>query len=124
MTMSGEQQAQQAETNLTWPNLAWLKTQAEEVTSDNFDEIDRIANAAIEDLDASGESGDVSKTSIFNMLRANTETLAQILDSLGDIRLMLRATLGDTDKTIVFPAGTVGPQQVEDEEPEDKEDKE
>lgn len=121
--MGDNKQNAGGETNLLWPNLAWLKTQAEEVTSENFDEIDRIANAAIEDLDASGESGDTSKTSIFNMLRTNTETIAQVLDALNDIRLMLRATLGDTDKEIAFPAGTVGPQQDEDndEEPETKE---
>ena len=112
----------QAETNLIWPNLAWLKTQADELVGDNFDEIDSIRAAAIEDQDTSGE--DVSNTSLFNMLRMNTQLLNQILHALLGVRLLLRAESGDTDKEIVFKAGTVGPQPVEDKEPEDKENKE
>lgn len=117
-----DQNDQQGKTNLTWPNLAWLKTQTDEQVEDNFDEIDSIRKDAIEDQDATGE--DVSNTSLFNMLRMNTETLNQILNVLCEIRILLRATFGDTDKEIVFKAGTVGPQPAEDKKTEAKETKE
>lgn len=113
------QNDQQGKTNLIWPNLALLKNHTDEQVEDIFDEIDSIRKAAIEDQDATG--GDVSTTGLFLMLKLNTEILTETYQALGGILLLLRATFGDTDKEIVFKAGTVGPQPAEDKKPETKE---
>jgi len=110
------------ENDIIWPNLVWMKTKTDEMIDGNYDQIDSIRKDAIEDQDATGE--DVSTTSLFNMLRLNTEILTEILQYLVDMRLMFRATIGYTNKNIAYSAGTPIEPELDDEESEDKEDKE
>lgn len=93
-------------TKLIYPNVARLKTMYDQLTGDDFDEIDDINKTAAEDYDACDDPKDVSVTSVFNMLRLNTQILTQVFQTLGEISVQLRTTFGDTDKDIAFPGGT------------------
>lgn len=101
----GKQNADEG-TKLIYPNVARLKTMYDQLTGDDFDEIDDINKAAVKDFDACDDPKDVSVTSVFNMLRLNTQILTQVFQTLGEISVQLRTTFGDTDKDIVFPADT------------------
>lgn len=117
----GKQNADEG-TKLIYPNVARLKTMYDQLTGDDFDEIDDINKTAAEDYDACDDPKDVSVTSVFNMLRLNTQILTQVFQTLGEISVQLRATFGDTDKDVVFPGGpTQASASEEEEEQETKE---
>ena len=92
-------------TKLIYPNVARLKTMYSKYVNDDFDEIDDINKTAAEDFAACDDPKDVSVTSVFNMLRLNTQILTQVFKTLGEISVQLRTTFGDTDKDVVFPGG-------------------
>ena len=120
--MSDSKQTNDDGLNLMFPNVARLKTIYDKLTGDDFDEIDDINKIAVEDFDARDDPKDVSVTSVFNMLRLNTQILTQVFQCLGEINIQLRATFGDTDKDVVFPGGpTQASASEEEEEPETKE---
>ena len=120
--MSDGKQNNDEGTKLIYPNVARLKTMYDQLTGDDFDEIDDINKTAIEDFDACDDPKDVSATSVFNMLRLNTQILTQVFQTLGEISVQLRTTFGDTDKDIAFPGGpTQASASEEEEEPETKE---
>lgn len=104
--MSDGKQNTDEGTKLIYPNVARLKTMYGKYVNDDFDEIDDINKTAAEDYDACDDPKDVSVTSVFNMLRLNTQILTQVFQTLGEISVQLRTTFGDTDKDIVFPADT------------------
>ena len=107
---------------LIYPNVARLKTMYDQLTGDDFDEIDDINKAAAEDFDACDDPKDVSVTSGFNMLRLNTKILTQVFQTLGEISVQPRTTFGDTDKDIAFPGGpTQASASENDKKPETKE---
>lgn len=107
---------------LIYPNVARLKTMYDQLTGDDFDEIDDINKTAAEDYEACDDPKDVSVTSVFNMLRLNTQILTQVFQTLGEISVQLRTTFGDTDKDVVFPGGTTRASASEnDKKPETKE---
>lgn len=117
----GKQNADEG-TKLIYPNVARLKTMYDKLTGDDFDEIDDINKTAAEDYDACDDPKDVSVTSVFNMLRLNTQILTQVFQALGEISVQLRTTFGDTDKDIVFPADTTRANASDnDKKPETKE---
>lgn len=103
--MSDNKQTNDGGLNLLFPNVARLKTIYDQLTGDDFDEIDDINKAAVKDFDACDDPKDVSVTSVFNMLRLNTQILTQVFQILGEISVQLRTTFGDTDKDIAFPGG-------------------
>lgn len=120
--MSDNKQTNDDSMNLIFPNVARLKTMYDQLTGDDFDEIDDINKTAAEDYDACDDPKDVSVTSVFNMLRLNTQILTQVFQTLGEISVQLRTTFGDTDKDIAFPADTTQASASEnDKKPETKE---
>lgn len=120
--MSDGKQNNDEGTKLIYPNVARLKTMYAKCVNDDFDEIDDINKTAAEDYDACDDPKDVSVTSVFNMLRLNTQILTQVFQTLGEISVQLRTTFGDTDKDVVFPGGTTqASASEEEEEPETKE---
>ncbi|KAB8290645.1 hypothetical protein [Bifidobacterium apri] len=123
--MSDNKQTNDDGLNLLFPNVARMKTMYDKLTGDDFDEIDDINKTAVEDFDACDAPKDVSVTSVFNMLRLNTQILTQVFQTLGEISIQLRTTFGDTDKDVVFPGGpTHAIASEEEDEQETKEDKE
>lgn len=120
--MSDGKQNHDEGTKLIYPNVARLKTMYDQLTGDDFDEIDDINKTAAEDYDACDDPKDVSVTSVFNMLRLNTQILTQVFQTLGEISVQLRTTFGDTDKDIAFPADTTQANTSDnDKKPETKE---
>ena len=120
--MSDNKQTNDDGLDLLFPNVARLKTMHDQFTGDDFDEIDGINKTAVEDFDACDDPKDVSVTSVFNMLRLNTQILTQVFQTLGEISILIRAMFGDTDKDVVFPGGpTQASASEEEEEQETKE---
>lgn len=120
--MSDNKQTNDDSMNLIFSNVTRMKTMYDKLTGDDFDEIDDINKTAVEDFDACDDPKDVSVTSVFNMLRLNTQILTQVFQTLGEINIQLRATFGDTDKDVVCPGGpTQASASEEEEEQETKE---
>lgn len=101
--MSDNKQTNDDSMNLIFPNVTRMKTMYDNLTGDNFDEIDDISKTAVEYFDMCDDPKAVSVTSVFNMLRLNTQILTQVFQTLGEISVQLRAAFGDTDKDVVFP---------------------